>query len=446
MESELLAIKKFKMFAKEITYQDPLKFVSKIFDNYCFDNPEDSLVFLHCKADDQENYLSYLAIFLRQKITGNDFSKLKKTIENSTHQWFGYLAYENLHHFEKIKKTKKSFIDLPEIHFEQYHLVLEFDQKNKKLTVRYSNQSYLDLVNNFKAKKTVKKKFKISEFSSNFSDINYLKTIKKIQKKISNGELFQMNLTRKFFGKFSKKISPNQAWQWFLESQQNNPTNYSGFCKFQKKYILCNSPELFFKINDNQISSCPIKGTISRSANFVDDQKNQNTLKNSSKELSENLMITDLVRSDIARVCIAGSVEVKKLFNLTSLQNIHHLSSLITGKLADNVNIFDAILALFPAGSMTGAPKVQAMKLIANYEKINRGIYSGAIGIIEGKNKLNLAVVIRTLIIYENKFEMQFGGGITYNSNPQDELDEVYNKAKTWFKILNLPINTNTIL
>jgi para-aminobenzoate synthetase component 1 len=438
MASKLSAIKKFKMFVKEINYQKPLEFASQIINDYCFKNPEDSFVFLNSKADDQENYLSYLGLFSRQKITGNNFNDLKKTIENSKDPWFGYLAYENLHHFEKIKKTKKSFIDLNEIHFEQYHLVLEFDQKNKKLTLRYSDKTYLDLLTNFKIKKTTKENFKITKFSSNFSDENYLKTIKKIQKKISDGDIFQMNLTRKFFGNFSKKISPNQAWQWFKQTQNDNPTNYSAFFKFEKKYILCNSPELFFKISDNHISSCPIKGTINRSNNKSLDQKNQKILKNSAKELSENLMITDLVRSDISKVCIPGSVEVKNLFKLSSLQNIHHLSSLVTGKLAENINNFQAIPALFPAGSMTGAPKVHAMKLIANYEKINRGIYSGAIGVIEGKNQLNLAVVIRTLIICANKFEMQFGGGITYNSIPQDELFEVYSKAKTWFKILKL--------
>jgi len=110
MASKLSDIKKFKMFVKEINYQKPLEFASQIINDYCFKNPEDSVVFLNSKADDQENYLSYLGLFSRQKITGNNFDDLKKTIENSKDQWFGYLAYENLHHFEKIKKTKKSYL------------------------------------------------------------------------------------------------------------------------------------------------------------------------------------------------------------------------------------------------------------------------------------------------------------------------------------------------
>lgn len=427
------------MFVKEINYQDPLKFASQIIDNYCLKFPKNNIAFLHSgSSSDEQNNFSYLAIFLQQKIIGNDFDLLKKTIENSSEKWFGFLSYETLHHFEKITKTKKSFINFPTIYFAKFHLVFEFDHRQKKITAQFSDQHYLDLALSFRKIKNTRQEFSIKKISSNFSDQTYLQTIKKIQKKIANGDLFQMNLTRKFFGNFTDKISPNLAWQWFLESQKNNPTNYSAFFKFSSKMILCNSPELFFKIDDRQISSCPIKGTIDRSHNQKIDKINQQNLKNSAKELAENLMITDLVRNDISRVCIAGSVEVKKLFAISSYQNIHHLSSLIIGKLQKNNGNFQALSALLPAGSMTGAPKVKAMSLIANYEKINRGVYSGALGIIEGKNKLNLAVVIRTLLLDQNKFEIQFGGGITFDSNPQQELKEIYSKAKTWFKILNL--------
>ena len=148
-------------------------------------------------------------------------------------------------------------------------------------------------------------------------------------------------------------------------------------------------------------------------------------------------MIVDLVRNDLSQICKAGSVKVDNLFNIDSYNMIHHMSSQISGIINDNNSIIDAIKATFPAGSMTGAPKIAAMQNIIDNEKINRGIYSGSIGFIS-QNEVNLSVVIRTLIIKDNKYEFQVGGAITYDSDPRQELAEIYSKAQALKKLLHI--------
>jgi para-aminobenzoate synthetase component 1 len=427
------------MLSKKISWQDPIIFAQRIANNYSQENPHDSLVFLNSQlSDNKDKSISYLAIFSKEKLITDDFFMAKKVISDSKQKWFGYFSYEIANQFENFQKTNQSDISENKIHFEQFHLIFEFNHQKKILTTYFSNQCYLDCVLNYLPKKNTNLEFKIKKFSSNFSDQSYLKTIGEIRHKIAQGDLFQLNLTRKFFGEFTNKIDLSLVFNLFVEHSKLSQTNYSSFFKFGDLIIISASPELFFKVKNKKILSCPIKGTASRSSDKKIDAQNLKNLKNSTKECAENLMIVDLVRNDFSRVCEIGSVKVKKLFAINSYKNIHHMSSQIHGKLKKDCDVFDAFQALFPAGSMTGAPKIMAMNLIAEYEKIDRGIYSGAIGIIDGDNDLNLAVVIRTLVINKNKFELQFGGGITFESDPAMELQEVYNKANSWFNILKI--------
>ena len=191
---------------------------------------------------------------------------------------------------------------------------------------------------------------------------------------------------------------------------------------------------------NNIIYSRPIKGTIRRGDNHQEDIANKKYLKNSSKERAENLMIVDLMRNDFAQFCQPLSIKVAKLFTVDSYKMIHHLSSQIEGVIDKNRGVFTALKSCFPAGSMTGAPKIKVIATLKNYENIERGIYSGAIGIV-AKDKLNLAVVIRTLITHGQQFEFQVGGGITFDSNAAMELQEIYTKAQAILKILGKTIN-----
>lgn len=422
-----------------LKWQDPLKFAQKIANNYSNNN---SWAFLYSGLNnDHKNSISYIAFDAKDKITGNDFEKTQKIIKNSNDKWFGYLSYEVGRNFEKLDNSKESFINLDSINLVNFSIILEFNHSKKQLEARFKDKSgameKLNKILQSSSENFSKNKAKIAKIDSNFSDDSYIRTIEKIKKMIANGDFYQTNLTRKFFGKLQRKNNIKDNFATFLELSKLSPANYSSFLKLDDCCIISSSPELFLEAKNNKILSRPIKGTSPRGATKKDDLANKLYLKNSTKERAENLMIVDLVRNDLSRICEAGSVKVKNIFKISTYKNIYHMSSEIYGKIASKFCAFDAIKACFPAGSMTGAPKIKAMKVAAKEEGLNRGIYSGAIGIF-AKDYLNCSVVIRTIIIQNNKFEFQVGGAITFDSDSKLELAETFNKAKALMRCLNI--------
>ena len=421
------------MQIREIKFTNPLKFAEKISANY----PKEDWVFLYSGlSKDVKNSSSTIALFPKDQIITDDFKEAEKTVLNSGEKWFGYLSYELGEQFEKLPKSKNSFINLPKIHLINFAIIFEFDHQKNKLTAFFEDEKLLNKILNWQLKITKSSLPEVKKMDSNFSNSSYLDEIKDIRKMIAAGDFYQTNLTRKFFGEFKKKTTAHSNFEIFRKLTKSSPANYMAFLKLDGAAVISSSPELFLEIKNDKILSRPIKGTTARSSNKSEDQKNKLILKKSMKERAENLMIVDLVRNDLARFCKAGSVKVKNLFKINSYKTVHHMSSEIIGKIDEKFTIFDAIKKCFPAGSMTGAPKIKAMIVAAKKEKLNRGIYSGAIGFI-GNNEANLSVVIRTLIIKDEKFEFQVGGAITYESQAESELLETFSKAKALLKILS---------
>ncbi len=419
--------------SKILTWQNPLDFAQKIADSYS--GHSWCLLYSGLSAE-VKNSRSHIALFPQKKIISDDFFAAEKILKNSEEKWFGYLSYEVAQQFENLPKVKKPSLPFPKIHLVNFSLTFEFDHDRKTLTAFFSDPKQLDEVSSYKVAKSSKTDFEVSEISSNFSDESYLKSVSEIKKKIELGDCYQSNLTRKFFGKFSKKLDQKENFRLFSDLTKLSPANYSSFFKLDENYLISSSPELFLKIEKNVVLSRPIKGTASRSEDLSQDKKNKSALKNSVKERAENLMIVDLVRNDLSKVCEPGSVVAKKLFEITSYKNIHHMSSEIHGEIGKKFSMLDVVRACFPPGSMTGAPKIKAMEIAAKKEKIERGIYSGAVGFFDGNSGTNLAVVIRTLLVQGEKFEFQTGGAITFDSNPQSELEEIFSKAKAILKLL----------
>jgi para-aminobenzoate synthetase component 1 len=417
---------------KKLRWQNPLKFAGKIAENYT-----DDWVFLYSGLSKSiTDSKSYIAVFPQNKISGDDFSLIKNLSLDQNARYFGYFSYELAHNFEELPVTKKSFIALPQIYLVDFAVILEFDHDQLCLTAFFSEEKLLKKIlswSDFSAQKPIS----VKKLNSNFTDESYLAAVEKIKKMIAAGDLYQTNLTRKFFGEFSKKLSAKQSFQLFQKLAQLSPGNYSSFLKLDNAEIISSSPELFLSVAHGQIASQPIKGTAARSKDLKQDVHNKNLLKNSAKERAENLMIVDLVRNDLSRICAAGSVTVDDLFKINSYKTVHHMSSRVTGKLRHNIGIAEILQSTFPPGSMTGAPKIKAMDVAGELEKINRGIYSGAIGLL-GREELNLSVVIRTLIVSGNKFEFQVGGAITFDSDPQMELEETRNKMRAIANLLKL--------
>ena len=439
---------------QKLNWIEPLNLAQKIADNY----GAESWIFLYSSLSSEiKNSRSIIALFPQQELILDNLSQLKNTLKPEE-SWLGYISYEAS---EDKSTTKKSFINLPKIWLLNFALILEFDHDTKTVEACFSKQEQLDEVLNYQTifveKKSkienripnfasknnapnlsdkTDKKIQITNFASNFSDDEYMREIENIRGMIQSGDFYQANLTRKFFGNINIE-KQSDLFSLFLKLDKTSPANYSSFIKLQDNFIISSSPELFLSIKNREIISCPIKGTASRSNDLKQDLQNKKDLQNSDKERAENLMIVDLVRNDLSRVCKAGSVMVKNLFHITSYKTLHHMSSEISGKIANQFNIVDAMQACFPAGSMTGAPKIKAMEIIAQKEKINRGIYSGAIGYFKG-DEANLSVVIRTLICQKNKFEFQVGGAITFDSVARAELEETEIKAQAIKKVLEI--------
>ncbi len=418
------------MKTKNINWIDPLQLAKIIAANYCED-----WVFLYSGLNSEiKNSRSFIAIFLRDKFIIDD---LKKLNFQQNQRYFGYISYEYGQNLEKIPSTQKSMIDLPKIWLAEFNLVLEFDHQTQNLTANFYDENYLNIILNFKNCETCQEKnILVKKYSSNFSDSSYIKAVEHIKKLIENGDFYQVNLTRKFFGNINI-TTPKQYFDLFLKLVNASAANYSSFLKFDQNYVISSSPELFLSVKNNHVISRPIKGTAPRSSDFRQDLQNKENLQKSPKEQAENLMIVDLVRNDLSRVCKASSVAVDNLFKIDSYRLLHHMSSEIKGEIGLGFDIKDVIAALFPPGSMTGAPKIKAMQIIAALEKINRGIYSGAIGYLS-TYEANFSVVIRTIICKEGKFEFQVGGAITYDSDAQLELQETYHKARAILQVLGL--------
>jgi anthranilate/para-aminobenzoate synthase component I len=421
--------------SKKITWHDPLNLVQKVIANY-----QQNLVFLYSALWQKvDNSKSFLALFPIETMMLNNFSQLDVFLQNNQKTWFGYCSYENIIDLEKISLSNNFYIKTTPFFWQNFGLVLEFDHSKKKLLIKYQHQKYLDFILECcksDLPPSLKNLPKAQNIITNLNKKQYLQAILDIQQKILAGDLFQTNLTQKFYGLLNQNINHSSAFYLFAKLMQISPANYSSFAVFNETFIISASPELFLEAKNQQVLSKPIKGTIASKDNQQQDLEQQKILQNSSKDIAENLMITDLMRNDLAKVCKASSVLVPKLFELHSYKNLHHLVSSVSGKLAKKYNYGSLIKACFPPGSMTGAPKLEAIKVANQHEKQCRGIYSGCLGFI-AKNRLNLAVVIRTLILQQNQFEFQAGGAITYASDPMQEFFEVEVKSSALHKLLS---------
>lgn len=423
------AMPKNNILNKILPWIEPQNLAKKIADNYT----QDSWIFLNSGlCDEIKNSRSIIALFPQNEFISDDLEELRKL----TGTYFGYVAYEYGKSLEKIPPTQNSYINLPLIWLINFAVILEFDHDTKTLQAFYLKDSQLEEILNYQEKSCAKIMVQTQTIASNFTDEQYLQTIDDIKQMIARGDFYQVNLTRKFYGEFNLE-NQNDFFELFTRLSAASPANYSAFLKLKENYIISSSPELFIEVKNGHIISRPIKGTAPRDTDFAKDEENKNYLQTSQKEQAENLMIVDLVRNDLSRICKEGSVKVDNIFKVNSYKTLHHMSSQISAQIADDFDVIDAFKATFPPGSMTGAPKIKAMKIIAQEEKIARGVYSGAIGYFS-ENEANFCVVIRTLICQKNKFEFQVGGAITFDSDPQKELQETFVKAKAIMKILNL--------
>lgn len=262
------------------------------------------------------------------------------------------------------------------------------------------------------------------EFVSDFSQSEYCDMVEKAREYIRNGDIFQVNLSRRIRTKIS-----GDAYNVYRKLRAANPAPFACYLHFGDLRVMSSSPERFFHLKDGRIETRPIKGTRPRGKSASEDAKLQEELLTSEKDLAELVMIVDLERNDLGRICRMGSVEVTELVKIEAYATVFHLVSTIRGELADGMDVTDCIRATFPGGSITGAPKIRAMEIIDELEPVKRNIYTGAIGYMgfDGTSDFNIA--IRTIVADKEQAFYQVGGGIVWDSVPESEFIETLNKG-----------------
>ena len=267
------------------------------------------------------------------------------------------------------------------------------------------------------------------------SDSEYLALIEKAQKHIAEGDVYQLCLTNEYA--IEAKADPLAT---FIALREISPAPYAGYFKFAETVLVSSSPEQFIEVGvDGLVSSKPIKGTRRRGETETEDREIIDELANDQKERAENLMIVDLMRNDLSRVCEVDSVTVEKLFDVETYATVHQLVSTVQGQLAEGQSASDVIAAAFPAGSMTGAPKIRAIEIIRELEAGRRGVYSGVAGYLGDNGSADFGMVIRSLVFEGEKITLGVGGGITIDSHPAAELAETKLKAKALLRALKAP-------
>lgn len=266
---------------------------------------------------------------------------------------------------------------------------------------------------------------------SNFSKGDYLKAVEKIRGYIRAGDTYQVNLSQRF-----EAETHEEPWTLYRRLRGLNPAPFAAYLSFGETSILSSSPERFLKIRDGTVETRPIKGTRPRGRNDAEDLMLARELNASEKDKAEHLMIVDLERNDLGKVCGFGSVRVDEFEAIESYSTVHHMVSTVRGRLKKNASFFDCIRAAFPGGSITGAPKVRAMEIIDELEPTRRGIYTGSIGYLGFNGVCDLNIVIRTMIVKDGRVLFHAGGGVVYDSDPEAEYDETLDKVKALFESL----------
>lgn len=358
-------------------------------------------------------------------------NKIEKTDEKIKPQFLFYFSYDMGEQILDVKNNKEKIADLADI----YGIICEdnwnFDHKMKKLY-------YIHLSQENKTEEFIKKrlstildqkeesgKYKIENLKSNFTYENYVKSIKRIKEHILDGDIYQINLSQMFTFKFK-----GDPFAFYKKIRKSNPAPFSAFVKDNEKYILSTSPERFVYKKGENIYTEPIKGTRPRGKNEEEDQKNYFELQESLKEKTENVMIVDLMRNDLGKISEYGTVKVEKLFYIEKYSTVFQLVSKISAKLKNPYDIAEIIKELIPGGSISGCPKKRAVEIIRDLEPMKRGLYTGCLGRIScDLEEFDFSILIRSILLDNEKAQLSLGGGITIDSDPHMEYIETINKG-----------------
>jgi para-aminobenzoate synthetase component 1 len=367
----------------------------------------------------------------------NAFEKLKEYQSSTKDYIFGYISYDVKNDTEQLSSNNFDGLDFADLYFFQPQKLIFF--KGNTVEFHYLKmvdneiESDLEEIKKFKKQRKQKATFDI-KIKHRLHKDEYQTKVSKILEHIQRGDIYEANFCQEFYAE-NTSINPIEVYKHL--NQISEPP-FAAFVKLDTQYILSASPERYIKKEGLNVISQPIKGTAKRFISKADDDQIAYDLSRDEKERSENVMIVDLVRNDLSRTAKKGSVKVEELCKVYSFKQVHQLISTVVSEIKENTHVVDIIKDTFPMGSMTGAPKVSAMKIIEELEETKRSVFSGTIGYFTPEGNFDFNVIIRSILYNEEKKYISYsvGGAITAKSTPEKEYEECLLKAKAMEYVL----------
>jgi anthranilate/para-aminobenzoate synthase component I len=354
--------------------------------------------------------------------------------------WVGVLGYELAGLFENLPQKKADDFGIPHLYMIQVHKLLVYDHKEdilKYIVSQEGNGEYLELANEVECFwKCIDKllnrsaSVKTSPFLA-IKNGNGLNSVQRAKKLIEEGDIYQANLSQRFETSY-----PGDPFDLFMRLRSVNPSPFSGYLKFKDFTIVSSSPERLIKVENTAVETRPIAGTRPRSSDPEEDKSLSSELLLNEKERAEHLMLVDLERNDLGRICKTGSVHVSELMFLEQYSHVSHIVSNIKGVLRPKVSVKEILRAVFPGGTITGCPKVRCMEIISELEHFSRGPYCGSFGYIGFSSYIDLNIIIRSILLKDGKACFNVGAGIVADSNPEKEYFETLDKAQAMIQVL----------
>jgi len=404
---------------------------------------------MKCIADEESVFIIYEDLVNRMKsiiawspksvVGGSDAdvfervrSRVKRFSEAEKHNslrkvLFGYVSYDAVRLWENVKDLKPYPEPWPYAEFLELENVIIYDHANSKV--------FIDVIDDAKLACREKRTepLKSTPYDAMLSSDEFVDAVNKVLEYIRSGYAFQVVLSR-----FERFTVSGSLIGFYLALRHINPSPYMYFMRIGKKAIAGASPELLFAISNGVVETYPIAGTRPRGKTFEEDRELEEELVNSEKDKAEHLMLVDLARNDMGKICIPGSVRVEKLMYVEKYSHVQHLVSKVVGVLRKRMDFIDTLVALLPAGTVSGAPKPFAINLIEELETFKRGPYAGAVGYITSPKSGEMAIAIRSAFLYSDILRIQAGAGIVYESKPWLELEETEHKLAALKKALKL--------
>ncbi len=412
--------------------------------------------------DISKNLVTINTLGKKRKIKTNPLTYLNKLIKDfkisipkqlptMSSMLVGYFSYDIIRYIEKIPDNCRDDLKIPDVRLSRPRNLVIYDNLKKKIYYIQNVYSDIKIKNYNEVYSNILKKFDLYEdyeniklpekftfkknkniIKSNTSKQKFKSLVKKAKKYIQKGDIFQVVISQRFERKIEKK--PIEIYNFLRKS---NPSPFMFYFNYEDFNVLGSSPEILVRLRQKVVTIRPIAGTRPRGRNIKEDKKNEKNLLKDKKELAEHLMLLDLGRNDVGKVVKINTVKVTEKFKIEKYSHVMHIVSNVEGKFEGKYSLFETMLSGFPAGTVSGAPKIRAMEIIDELEKNKRKLYAGSIGYFTPNNEFDTCIALRTALIKDQKFYVQAGAGIVADSKPSDEYTETINKAKALMKAID---------